>query len=63
MASDHSEQGNASQKHKRIRDIIKMKAAQHWILGKAILPGTSKAHTSTAFIKLHEAGTAKQEQD
>jgi hypothetical protein len=27
---------------KRIRDITKMKATQHGILGKAILPGTSK---------------------
>jgi hypothetical protein len=30
---------------KRIRDITKIKATQHRIIGKAILPGTSKAST------------------
>jgi hypothetical protein len=29
----------------KIRDITKMKATQHRIVGKAILPGTSKAYT------------------
>jgi hypothetical protein len=32
---------------KRIRDIAKMKATQHRIIGKAILPGTSKASTKS----------------
>jgi hypothetical protein len=32
---------------KRIRDITKMKATQHRIIGKAILPGTSKAYTKS----------------
>jgi hypothetical protein len=50
QASDHSEQGNASQMPKRIKDITKMKATQHRIIGKAILPGTRKAYISTAFI-------------
>ncbi len=45
MASDHSAQGNASQMPIRIRDIIKMEATQHRVIGKAILPGTSKAYT------------------
>jgi hypothetical protein len=35
---------------KRIRDIAKMKATQHRIVGKAILSGTNKANTPTAFI-------------
>jgi hypothetical protein len=30
---------------KRIRDITKMTATQHRIVGKAIPPGTSKAYT------------------
>jgi hypothetical protein len=30
---------------KKIRDITKMKATQHRIIGKAMLPGTSKAYT------------------
>jgi hypothetical protein len=30
---------------KRKRDITKMKATQHRIVGKAILPGTSNAYT------------------
>jgi hypothetical protein len=45
MASDHSTQGNASQMPKRIRDITKMKATQHRIVGNAILPEASKAST------------------
>jgi hypothetical protein len=32
---------------KRIRDITKMKAAQHRIVGKAILPGTSKTYNKS----------------
>jgi hypothetical protein len=36
---------------KRIRDIIKMKAPQHRIVGKAILPGTSKAYTMKLLAK------------
>jgi hypothetical protein len=44
-ASDHSAQGNAYQMPKRIRDITKMKATQHRIIGNTILPGTSKAYT------------------
>jgi hypothetical protein len=43
--SDHSEQGNASQMPKRIRNITKMKATQHRLVGKAINPGTSKVRT------------------
>jgi hypothetical protein len=37
---------------KRIRDITMMKAAQHriTITGKALLPGTRKVFTTTAFI-------------
>jgi hypothetical protein len=30
---------------KRIGDITKMKATQHRIIGRAILPGTSKTYT------------------
>jgi hypothetical protein len=30
---------------KRIKDITKMKATQHRIIGNAILPGTNKAYT------------------
>jgi hypothetical protein len=45
---------------RRKRDITKMKATQHRITGKANIPGTHKAYTLTAFIKLHEKGTAKQ---
>jgi hypothetical protein len=43
---------------KRIRDITKKKATQHRIIGKAILSGTHKAYTTTAFILLHETDTA-----
>ncbi len=32
---------------KRIRDITKMKATQHRIIGNAILPGTNKAYTKS----------------
>jgi hypothetical protein len=32
---------------KRIRNITKMKATEHRIMGKAILPGTSKAYTKS----------------
>jgi hypothetical protein len=38
----------------RVRDITKMKSTQHRIIGKAILPGTSKATTmkfSAKFMK------------
>jgi hypothetical protein len=49
-ASDHLEQGNVSQMLRSIRDITKMKAAQHRIIGKAIPPGTCKVYTSTAII-------------
>jgi hypothetical protein len=45
--SDHSAQGNASQMPKRIRDITKMRATQHRIIGNAILPGTNKAFTNS----------------
>jgi hypothetical protein len=31
----------------KIRDITKMKATQHRIIGKAILPGNSKAYTKS----------------
>jgi hypothetical protein len=43
---------------KRIRDITKMKATQHRIIGNAILLGTSKAYTISFQLK-HETGTAK----
>jgi hypothetical protein len=45
---------------KRIRDIIMMKATHHRIIGKAILPGTSKASTMKFFSFMHETGIAKQ---
>jgi hypothetical protein len=48
---------------RRIRNITKMKATQHRVIGKAILPGTSKANTSRAFILLNGTGTAKQKLD
>jgi hypothetical protein len=35
---------------KRIRDITMVKAAQHRITGKAVLPENCKACTTTAFI-------------
>jgi hypothetical protein len=35
---------------RRIKDIMQMKATQYRIIGKAILPETHKAYTTTAFI-------------
>jgi hypothetical protein len=32
---------------KKVRDITKMKATQHRIIGDAILPGISKAYTKS----------------
>jgi hypothetical protein len=32
---------------KKVKDITKMKATQHRIIGEAILPGTSKAYTKS----------------
>ena len=59
-ASDHSEQGNASQMPKRMWDITKMKATQHRIVGKAILPETSKVYTMKFSAKCMKQVPQKQ---
>jgi hypothetical protein len=59
MAQDHSAQGNASQMPKRIQDITKMKATEHRIVGKAILPETSKRLPRSYQLNAR-TGTAKQ---
>jgi hypothetical protein len=55
----HSAQVNASQMPKRIRDITKMKATQHRIIGKPFFLEPAK-RIPKVFSYMHETGTAKQ---